>query len=170
MLQRVLEACWGPFQTVVLTSTDPTDDGLELWLEDQRVQYRRGSLENVLSRYTDLARELRPDVLVRVCADAPFLEKRWIMRAIDEVDDKKTPVFIPGALHAGSVQHWIECEEECDEEDKEHAGHYWFETHGKVISHLVPEDYFTVNTQADLERARLEWARRRRSINEGHRV
>lgn len=169
MLQRVLESCWGPYQTIVLTSTDPTDDGLEMWLEDQGVAYRRGSLDNVLSRYCDLARELQPTTLVRVCADAPFLERRWIYRAVDEVEDKKTPCFIPGALHAGSPEHWFDCEDHCDDEDKEHAGHYWFEMYGKVLHGLVPDGYRTVNTQEDLEWARAEWTRRRRSIEQGRR-
>jgi GTP:adenosylcobinamide-phosphate guanylyltransferase len=170
MLQRVLECCWGPFERIVLTSTDPSDDGLEMWLKDQGVAYRRGSLDNVLSRYTDLVQELHPSVLVRVCADAPFLEKRWIFRAVDEVEDKKHPCFIPGALHAGSSEHWMDCEEECYEGDKEHAGYSWFQDKGKVLHGLVPEGYFTVNTAEDLERARGEYARRKQLVEGAKRV
>lgn len=169
MLQRVMEACWGPWETYVLTSTDYTDDKLAVWLEDQGVKHRRGSLENVLSRYVKLANEKQPEVLVRVCADAPMLERRWVDRAIDEVLDKRQPVFIPGALHAGACEHWFECAEKCSEEDLEHAGAYWFEAHGRTLRGLVPADYFTVNTAEDLERARAEWAKRRKAVEMGSR-
>lgn len=160
MLERVLAACSGPWDTMVLTSTDPTDDMLAVWMDDQAVRYRRGSLTNVLSRYTEVAIGMQPDVLVRVCADAPFLEKRWVDRAIDEVLDKRQPVFIPGALHAGSSEHWFTCGCDCSEADLEHAGAYWFEAHGRHIHGLVPADYRTVNTKEDMEWARDEWIRR----------
>lgn len=154
MIERVWDACWGPFDRVILTSKDPTDDDFCRCMKAHNIAHRRGSLANVLSRYTALAKEKRPDVLVRVCGDAPFLDRRWIFKAVDLAE--AGPVFVPGALHAGRVEDWLDCEEQCDEEDKEHAGAYWFEDRG-VILDLVPKDYRSINTMEDMIWARQQW-------------
>lgn len=152
MLQRVWEACSG-FQRVVLTSKDPTDDPLVHWLVGMGYPYRRGSLADVLSRYAAVAREKNPNVLVRVCGDAPFLERRWIWKAVDAVEKFDEPVFVPQALHAGTTEHWLRCAEETDDDDREHAGAFWFELHGRKLE-LVPDSYLMVNTHEELLEAR----------------
>jgi len=150
LLERVLEAVAGPWRVVVLTSWEPEDDRLARWLDARGQEYRRGPLEDVLARYADLARELKPSTLVRVCGDAPLLDARWVDLAIDA----PWPVFVPKALHAGSWEVWGQADQSLEPEDWKHAGYYWFEKHARHI-HLVPEDYFMVNTQEDLERARM---------------
>jgi len=157
MIERVWDAVWGPFERYILTSKDPSDDDFCRCMQAHNIAHRRGSLANVLSRYTALAKEKRPDVLVRVCGDAPFLDRRWIFRAVDLAE--AGPVFVPGALHAGRVEDWLDCEEQCDDDDREHAGARWFEDRGAILD-LVPPTYFTVNTMAEMERARALWEKK----------
>lgn len=149
-------SAWDRF---VLTSDDPTDDVLANYLKSQQIPHRRGSLENVLSRYMALVEERNPSVLVRICGDAPFIKRRWIFSAIESVEKWSCPVYIPGALHAGTRVHWEECQEEAgdDPENQEHAGSYWFQENGSILD-VVPDGYLMVNTQADLEEARKRWA------------
>lgn len=152
MLRRVWDACQGPWRRVVLTSATAADNPLAQWLEEQRMEYRRGSLEDTLSRYATLASELKPDCLVRVCGDAPFIDARWISHAVSLVR-----AFVPRALHCGSTEDWMEADRSLEPPDWLHAGYYWFEAHAKHLN-LVPESYQMVNTQEDLEDARRRLA------------
>jgi spore coat polysaccharide biosynthesis protein SpsF (cytidylyltransferase family) len=156
MLSRVWDACGSQFERIVMTSRDTSDDHLAAWMGGMLYSYRRGSLPDVLSRYVALARERNPSVLVRVCGDAPFIDKRWIWKAVEECERSDEPVFVPGALHCGSTEDWLRCLDETDEEDKEHAGAAWFEIYGRTLK-LVPDGYRTINTKEDLEWARKEW-------------
>lgn len=154
MIHRVYDACVGLWHRVVLTTRRQSDDVLCEYLRGIEVDYRRGSLVDVLSRYSELARIERPGCLVRVCGDAPFLDAAWINRAAVYVLFKKQPIYIPGALHAGTSENWREAGESMNPHDIEHAGDAWFAEHGLRLD-LVPDDYFTVNTLEELERARL---------------
>ena len=160
MISRVWDACSSQFERVVLTSHDTTDDYLAAWLAGMLYGYRRGSLRDVLYRYVALAHERSPSVLVRVCGDAPFMEKRWIWKAVEECEKTEEPVFVPGALHCGSMEDWLRCSDETDAEDREHAGAAWFEIYGRTLN-LVPQGYFSVNTKEDMEKAKKLWAAKR---------
>lgn len=155
MLSHVWENCFGPWKRVVFTSTEPSDDDLCSYLALSEMDYIRGSLEDVLSRYTNYAAHKTPDVLVRVCGDAPFIRAKWIAAAVAAA--KGTGIaFVPGVLHAGTYKAWERCQRECGLEDIEHAGHDWFKKHGTHLD-LAPSDYFTVNTEEDLLKARQRW-------------
>ena len=156
MIHRVWSACGSIFKKILLTSKDPSDDPLALYAIEQVWPIYRGSLEDVLSRYVWAARAIKPTVLVRVCGDAPFLESRWIWKAVEEVEKTDEPVFVPNALHAGTIDHWLQASDEATDVDREHAAHDWFELCGRTLK-LVPEDYFSVNTEEDMEKARKLW-------------
>lgn len=155
MLHRVWDACVGPWERCILTSVKEEDDAIESYCWGNKMRCQRGSLNDVLSRYVILS-ESRPSCLVRVCADAPFLQASWIADAIACCVRTHSPVFVPGALHAGHWTHWRQAEEWCEPSDIEHAGHNWFEKSG-VRLERVPPNYITVNTQEDLEEARRRW-------------
>jgi spore coat polysaccharide biosynthesis protein SpsF len=63
---------------IIATSTDPSDDPLVHVLEGAGVTVRRGSLTDVLSRFTAVAEEFRPDVIVRLTGDNPFVDPEVI--------------------------------------------------------------------------------------------
>ena len=156
MLKRVYDACAGPWRRTILTSTHGRDAQISFWCRRQGISCVRGDLEDVLSRYVTVAERARPKCLVRVCGDAPFMERAWIQDAVIESAGRH-PAFKPGALHAGHWTHWMQANEWCEKSDREHAGHGWFHDHG---AHLpgVPTSHFTVNTIEDLDRAREQWA------------
>ncbi len=58
---------------IVATSKNKSDDKLVNFLIDNKISYYRGSLNNVLSRYVELAKNLNPsDLIVRATADNIF--------------------------------------------------------------------------------------------------
>ena len=152
MIRRVWDACEGPWERRVLVSEADSSRDLRVYLTTHEMAWESGSELDVLSRYVALAKRRKPLVLVRVCADAPFLNKLWIADAVNECL-RASPVFIPGALHAGSWYEWVACGDNCAKEDREHAGAAWFEKYGLTMER-VPPDYRMVNTEADLAEAR----------------
>lgn len=57
---------------IVATSTDSSDDVLVDFLSSIGVQYYRGSLNNVFSRYLEIAKQELPEFIVRLTADCPL--------------------------------------------------------------------------------------------------
>ena len=54
---------------VVATTQSPKDDVLAAYCERERIPIFRGSEDDVLSRYYQVARELKADVILRITAD-----------------------------------------------------------------------------------------------------
>lgn len=69
---------------VVATSVDPTDDELVERLQAERVEVRRGPLDDVLERFGKVADEFNPKTIVRLTADCPLADAL----IIDEVIEK----------------------------------------------------------------------------------
>lgn len=153
MIQRVWDACAGPWIRVVLTSVHPSDDPLCEYMSEKSISYMRGSLTDVYSRYLDALRAYCPERMVRVCADAPFLRSEWIALALAE----EHAVVIPEALHCAGRHQWLDCYVGSTDHEREHAGLPLFECIASKIS-VVPKDYLMVNTQEDLDEARRRWA------------
>jgi spore coat polysaccharide biosynthesis protein SpsF len=59
---------------VVVTSTDPSDDALVDVLAAAGVAVRRGSLDDVLSRFLAVIEEFDPTVVVRLTGDNPLVD------------------------------------------------------------------------------------------------
>ena len=60
-------------RVVVATSDDASDDELALLLTNAGYDIVRGSLEDVLARFTLALDEYQPDVVVRITADCPLI-------------------------------------------------------------------------------------------------
>jgi spore coat polysaccharide biosynthesis protein SpsF len=58
----------------ILTTTLPADDTIVAYCEEQRVTCYRGSENDVLDRYYQVAQERRPDAIVRITADCPLID------------------------------------------------------------------------------------------------
>ncbi|THF80779.1 cytidylyltransferase domain-containing protein [Cohnella fermenti] len=59
---------------VVATSRLPQDDPIEHWCAEQGVSCYRGSEDDVLSRYVEAAKPYKPDYVMRVTGDCPFVD------------------------------------------------------------------------------------------------
>jgi spore coat polysaccharide biosynthesis protein SpsF (cytidylyltransferase family) len=69
----------------VATSNDTTDDAIEWMCKNREIPCYRGSLENVRSRFFDIAVDRKADVLVRVTADNPFTEPSYADQMIRHI-------------------------------------------------------------------------------------
>jgi spore coat polysaccharide biosynthesis protein SpsF len=61
-------------QVIVATTTDPSDDPIERLCTERGYACYRGSLPDVLDRYTQAARQYRAQTIVRLTADCPLLD------------------------------------------------------------------------------------------------
>ena len=61
-------------QVVVATTTDPSDDPIEQLCAQRGYDCFRGSLPDVLDRYTQAARQFEAHTIVRLTADCPLLD------------------------------------------------------------------------------------------------
>jgi spore coat polysaccharide biosynthesis protein SpsF len=57
---------------VLATTTNPLDNKLTKWAQENQVDYYRGSESDVLGRYFEAARQFNADIIVRITADDPF--------------------------------------------------------------------------------------------------
>lgn len=67
---------------VVATTTNTQDDSLVDYLQKMKVQYFRGSEDDVLNRFILTAQQFHADVIVRVCSDSPLIEPQEIDKMV----------------------------------------------------------------------------------------
>lgn len=69
---------------VVATSVDASDDPLVELLEAEQITVRRGSLDDVAGRFSDVVNEFGPTNVIRLTADCPLTDPSVIDRVIQE--------------------------------------------------------------------------------------
>jgi spore coat polysaccharide biosynthesis protein SpsF len=60
-------------QLIVATTSDKSDDQLCDYLDGMGIQYRRGSVDDVLSRFIHISKEQEFETIVRVTGDCPLI-------------------------------------------------------------------------------------------------
>ena len=73
----------GP-KIVVITSKDPSDDPIVEYCKNQKIEFFRGSLSNVLLRFKKACEYFSEENFIRICADSPFIDSQLIKIAISE--------------------------------------------------------------------------------------
>jgi len=73
-------------QIIVATSSLAEDDQIEKVSKNNDVRYFRGDENDVLSRFCEAAKQFNADLVVRVCADNPFIDPFEVDRLIDFYD------------------------------------------------------------------------------------
>jgi spore coat polysaccharide biosynthesis protein SpsF len=63
---------------VVATSVNPRDDAIAEFCRNERIEVVRGPEDNVLARFKLAADRTKADVIVRVSADAPFIDPQFV--------------------------------------------------------------------------------------------
>ncbi len=71
-------------EVVVATTTDPSDDPLEVVCQARGYLCYRGSLYDVLDRYYQSARQLNADIVVRITADCPLIDPGVVDKTVQE--------------------------------------------------------------------------------------
>jgi len=63
---------------VVATSDNPRDDAIASYCRDEKIDVMRGPEDDVLTRFRLAAEQTEADVIVRVSADAPFIDPQFV--------------------------------------------------------------------------------------------
>lgn len=153
----------------IATTNNPDDNIIELWARYLGLQVFRGSENNVLSRFTAIARITGATWIVRVTADDPFMHSDEIKRLItmtksvrestslicDNPTDRSFPLgYCPEIVKSDSL---IKSEELIPENQSFHRSHVTSFLRGsseyikppKEFCH--PEYRWTIDTEKDLE-------------------
>jgi len=182
LIQRVYERTRAAAlvdEAFVLTSTHESDDVLVARLAELAIPYRRGPLDDVLSRYLELAEERQPSFIVRVTGDCPFVEPDFIdlqlgaLRALQAdivrvagVDTSAIEGTL-GGQSAFSARALRLVESSSDARDREHVGSFFFRRHAAQLKEVelevdaafeFPGLRLQVDEPADLEFARTVWS------------
>lgn len=65
-------------KVVVGTSIESSDDVLVKLLKEKKINYFRGSLNDVLGRFSSISRKYKPDFIVRITGDCPLVDPQII--------------------------------------------------------------------------------------------
>ena len=68
---------------VISTSTNPRDNELERYAQNEGLKYYRGSEDDLWQRHLETAESYNATVLIRVCGDCPLVEPEVINRALE---------------------------------------------------------------------------------------
>ena len=63
---------------IIATSNDSSDDVLVDWCRKKKIKFFRGSLSNVLERFTMVSNKYKSDNVIRLTADCPFIDAKII--------------------------------------------------------------------------------------------
>ena len=69
-------------QVVVATTTDPSDEPVEEFCRAEKIAFTRGSVNDVLDRYYQVAKEFNADIVVRITADCPFIDPELLDKTV----------------------------------------------------------------------------------------
>lgn len=71
---------------VLASSLNPKDDILEKYTRCYKINFFRGSEDNVSKRFVDAASKFNIDTIIRVCSDNPFIDLNEIKKLINLYD------------------------------------------------------------------------------------
>lgn len=173
VLERMIERVkWSKLvsETVVATTTDPSDDPIVGLCTHLETPVFRGSLPDVLDRYYQCARQFDADIVVRLTGDCPLIDPELIDDVINGLFDPPSdfscnrlpPPFsrsfpigldVEACTFAALETAW---ENATEKHDREHVMPYLYEVPGRfrVTQYHNDDDYgdmrWTLDTPEDL--------------------
>jgi spore coat polysaccharide biosynthesis protein SpsF len=159
---------------IVATSTLPADDAVADWCKSNGFTCFRGSQDDVLSRYYECAKQARPDYVIRVTSDCPFIDYDMINAIIDcmereqkdiVVHDQEPPRGLWSEIVSFSALEYMH-KNGHEERHREHVTYYAYEFPEKFTRHVyalpaelqhpdlritldTPDDYSMLQKAAD---------------------
>ena len=89
-------------EVIVATTSLAQDDSIVTWCEEHQVAYFRGSEDDVLDRYVQCAKFYKPDYVMRVTSDCPFVDYEMASEMVElMIKERKDIVFIKWQLTRG---------------------------------------------------------------------
>lgn len=79
---------------IIATTTNPKDDIIENFCKQNKIEYFRGSEDDVLTRFNDVSRKIGADTIVRLNADCPTIDPKIIDKSIRTFIDDKTLDYV----------------------------------------------------------------------------
>ena len=95
-INRVLESTLAE-DLIVATSASSSDDELVEFLESENIKVFRGSLDNVLSRFLEITKEVNPTNIIRLTGDCPLVMPKLIDEMIVQFEEK-LPEYLSNSL------------------------------------------------------------------------
>lgn len=151
----------GVSEVIVATSSLLQDDEIATWCQGHSVAYYRGSEDDVLDRYVQCAKMYKPDYVMRVTSDCPFVDYEMASEMVKLIaEERKDVMLLEGELPRGLAVEIISYEAllKIDELGKEprHREHvtyyaYEFKEQFETVMYEVP-----ANRQAPQYRITLD--------------
>lgn len=139
---------------IVATSKAKSDDSLVNYLKSKNIEYYRGSEQNVLSRYVEIYKKLKPENIARLTGDNPLIDPEVIRKVATfhlEKGSEYTSNIINRSWPRGND---VECingivlsqllEQKLTKEDFEHVTLY-------IRKNLDSYNYFSVESEKKYE-------------------
>lgn len=95
-IKRVLESTLVE-DVIVATSVSSSDEELVQFLESENIKVFRGSLDNVLSRFLEISKEINPTNIIRLTGDCPLVMPKLIDEMIVQFEEK-LPDYLSNSL------------------------------------------------------------------------
>tara|TARA_Y100000589_G_scaffold321573_1_gene353156 strand:+ start:86 stop:898 length:813 start_codon:yes stop_codon:yes gene_type:complete len=161
-----LKSCKNISNIVVATSDLSSDNNLVNFCIDNDIKFFRGSLNNVLSRYTELINIYKSKYIVRITGDCPLISPNYIDNQIRILELYKADVIwlqknvdlLEGqAVYSSELLNKVENNSSC-REDLEHVGGVYISNNPekfKIIGLDPPDELtslkyrFSVDEEAD---------------------
>lgn len=151
----------GISEVIVATSSLPQDDAIANWCEEHHVAYFRGSENDVLDRYVQCAKMYKPDYVMRVTSDCPFLDYEMASEIVELMSrEQKDIVLLKGELPRGLAVELISYEAllriyEVGKEPRhrEHVTYYAYEFAEKfdAVTYKTPENRYAPELRITLD-------------------
>ena len=74
---------------MVATTTDTSDEPIEMLCKKLEIPVYRGSMNDVLDRYYQAARQLQADIVVRITSDCPLIDPELIDKTIKALQENE---------------------------------------------------------------------------------
>lgn len=155
----------GVSEVIVATSSLPQDDAIATWCEAHNVAYFRGSEDDVLERYVQCANIYKPDYVMRITSDCPFVDYEMASEIVALMQqEQKDIMLLEGELPRGLAVELISYEalRRVNEQGKEprhreHVTYYAYEfseqfeavTYKVPANRQAPELRITLDTEED---------------------
>lgn len=155
----------GVSEVIVATSLLPQDDAIAAWCEEHHVAYFRGSEDDVLDRYVQCAKMYKPNYVMRVTSDCPFVDYEMASEMVELMHrEQKDIILLNGELPRGLAVEMISYEallkiHEFGQESRhrEHVTYYAYEykeqfetvTYNVPVNRQHPQFRITLDTSED---------------------
>lgn len=161
---------------VIATTKSKRDDYIANTSKKLGVSVFRGSEEDVMSRFIGAAEEYQLDKIIRICADNPFIQPKYIRQLINYNKDltadyvgfrlnKKQPGI---QTHLGFFPEWISLQalkdihdSNLDSKYKEHVTNYFYSSENNRFSvkwidlnypqYILEQTRLTIDVESDFE-------------------